>query len=172
MNGQDKGLVPYQGLPLIEHLLAAFIPQVSSCIISANRNISRYQQYKHPVYRDEFGDYLGPLSGIATALKHCQTDWLACVPCDAFSIPSTLVEQLYQQTAQSNSLLGIADDGSRWQPLYSIIHRSLLHDIKTYLHVGNNRVMHWVKQQSPTVVDFSHDKKLFKNINSLEIRIP
>ena len=168
MNGQDKGLLLYQGTPLIEHLLHAFSPQVSSCIISANRNISRYQQYGHPVYRDELGDYSGPLAGIATALQHCQTDWLACVPCDAVSLPNELVQKLYQQTTLSNTLIGIVDDGKRWQPLYAVIHRSLLSSLEEYLQSGNKRVMHWVKSQTPSIVDFSNDRNLFKNINTLK----
>jgi len=166
MNGQDKGLVLYKDSPLIEHLLGAFSPQVSSCIISANRNITDYQQYGHPVYRDEFGDYAGPLAGIATGLKHCQTDWLACIPCDAFCIPTNLVQHLYQQTIRSNTSIGIVDDGSRWQPLYAVIHKRILSDLEAYLHTGNKRVMQWVKKQNPVIVDFSKNKKLFQNINS------
>lgn len=168
MNGLDKGLVLYQGHPLITHLLTLFSPQVSSCIISANRNVSRYQQYGHPIYRDSFGDYSGPLSGILTALKHCKTDWLACVPCDALNIPTDLVQQLHEHTTKSNALLGIVDDGERWQPLYSIIHRSLVDNLEEYLHTGNKRVMQWVEEQSPIIVDYSNNRGQFKNINSLD----
>jgi len=73
MNGQDKGLIEYQGKPLIEYILPDFLAQVDHCIISANRNIPQYQAYGYPVYTDEIGDYAGPLAGIATALRHCST---------------------------------------------------------------------------------------------------
>ena len=168
MNGQDKGLIMYQERPLIEHLIDAFSPQVSSCIISANRNISRYQQYGYPVYSDEIGDYSGPLAGIATALKHCKTDWLACVPCDAFCIPSDLVQQLYEQAVRSNAPLCFVDDGDRWQPLYAVIHRQLLESLEDFIHAGNRRVMQWVKSQTSTRVNFSESKTLFRNINALD----
>ena len=168
MNGQDKGLVIYKNKPLIEHLIDGFSPQVSSCIISANRNIPRYQQYGYPVYSDEIEGFSGPLAGIATALKHCDTDWLACVPCDAFSIPNNLVQQLHSQALSSKSSLCIVDDGNRWQPLYAVIHRQLLNSLEDFLSTGNKRVMQWVKLQHPAVANFSKDKELFKNINSLD----
>lgn len=167
MNGQDKGLVIYQKRPLIEHLIDSFSPQVSSFMISANRNISRYQQYGNSVYSDEIGHFSGPLAGIATALKYCETDWLACVPCDAFSIPDNLVQQLYQQAINSNASICIVDDGNRWQPLYAMIHRRSLSSLEDFLFAGNKRVMQWVKSQNPTIADFSKAKELFKNINSL-----
>jgi len=168
MNGQDKGLIEYQDKPLIEHILHDFIPQIDHCIISANRNISRYQDYGYPVYADEIGDYAGPLAGIATALRHCKTEWLACVPCDAYSLPKNLVQQLYQTiSATPNASLCIANDGQRLQPLYALIHKSNQAALEYYLESGGRRVMHWVKSQKLAVADCSREKKPFKNINSL-----
>ena len=69
---QDKGLIQYKNKALVEHILQDFIPQIDHCIISANRNIARYQAYGYPVYCDEIGDYAGPLAGILTALRHWQ----------------------------------------------------------------------------------------------------
>ena len=167
MNGQDKGLIHYQERPLIEHLLQHFIPQVSDCIISANRNISRYQNYGYPVYKDEIGDYAGPLAGIATALKHCDTEWLACVPCDAYSIPTHLVSQLYQTAKTEQRFLCIADDGQRLQPLYMVLHRSLYASISSYLYGNQQRVMQWVHSENTAIAHCASDYHLFNNINSL-----
>ncbi len=169
MNGQDKGLIIYQGRTLIEHLLDAFSPQVSSLIISANRNQSSYQQYTNRVYSDEIGEYSGPLAGIATALRHCETDWLVCLPCDAVNIPDDFVSRLLQHTQNPATKLCIADDGSRQQPLHAIIHRNLLNDLESYLANGDKRVMQWVKQQKANIVDFSDKPEFFQNINSLDV---
>ncbi len=168
MNGQDKGLILYQGRPLIEHLLSAFAPQVQSLIISANRNQIRYLQYSNQVYQDEYGDFSGPLAGIATALKHCQTDWLVCTPCDAISLPSDFVQRLYQQVKQEQTLITIAHDGTRLQPLYTLLHRSLLPNLEDYLNNNNQQVTQWMMQQNPTVTDFSKNAKDFRNINYLD----
>jgi intracellular sulfur oxidation DsrE/DsrF family protein len=42
MGGADKGLLAYQGYPLIEWVLTAVTPQVDEVVISANRNLDRY----------------------------------------------------------------------------------------------------------------------------------
>lgn len=167
MNGQDKGLIQYQSQPLIAHILEDFIPQIDQCIISANRNISRYQDYGYPVYTDEIGDYSGPLAGIATALKHCQSDWLACVPCDAYSLPPHLVQQLYQTALTEQTQVCIANDGQRLQPLYALLHKSTQTALENYLATGKRKVMQWVKSQNLSIADCSRDHKYFKNINSL-----
>ena len=168
MNGQDKGLVTYQDKPLIEHVLQDFMPQIDHCMISANRNIARYQGYGHPVYRDEMGDYAGPLAGIATALRHCETKWLACVPCDAYSLPSNLVQQLLQTAHSSQAKICIANDGQRWQPLYALIHTATLTPLEHYLDTGKRSVMQWVKSQNAAIADCSNEHQHFKNINSLK----
>jgi molybdenum cofactor guanylyltransferase len=168
MNGQDKGLVSVQDKPLIEYVLADFLPQINHCIISANRNITQYQHYGYPVYTDEIGDYAGPLAGIATALRHCNTEYLACVPCDAYSLPKNLVQQLYQTiSTTTNATICIANDGQRLQPLYALIHKSTQAALEHYLELGGRRVMQWLKSQKLAIADCSRENKSFQNINSL-----
>lgn len=171
MGGQDKGLVTYQNKPLIEHVLAAFGPQVSALQISANRNIKRYQQYGYPVWTDDvqhIADFSGPLVGIATGLQHCQTDWLACVPCDAVSLPANLVARLYDAARQHATPLAIVHDGNRTQPLYAVIHRQLLPKLVAYLQADNQKVMAWMDDHQALQVDFSDQQAAFRNINRTE----
>jgi molybdenum cofactor guanylyltransferase len=171
MGGQDKGLIPYAGKPLIEHVLATFSSQVDELFISANRNLSSYASYGYPVLSDDeslqLPAYSGPLTGIATALKACQTEWLACIPCDALSLPENLVARLYQTAQSSASQLVIVDDGERQQPLYNLIHQDLYADLSSYLLSGERRVMQWVRRNNLTYVDFSAQRDVFFNVNQL-----
>ena len=45
MGGLDKGLVPFNNNPLISYAINAVTPHVSEIIISANRNVSQYQEF-------------------------------------------------------------------------------------------------------------------------------
>lgn len=45
MGGIDKGLIPFQGKPLIEHAINRLGPQVANLVINANRNQTVYSQY-------------------------------------------------------------------------------------------------------------------------------
>ena len=68
MGGQDKGLIEFNGRPLVEHLLAALQPQTGALLITANRNQERYQVYQLPVVNDELTGFQGPLAGFAAAM--------------------------------------------------------------------------------------------------------
>ena len=70
MGGQDKGLLPWHGRPLIEAVMARFSPQVDSLVISANRHLEQYSHYGHAVLPDDEQGYAGPLAGIERALAH------------------------------------------------------------------------------------------------------
>ena len=52
VGGADKGLLKYAGLTLIEHQIEWFKPQVKTLLISANRNISQYQNFGYSVLKD------------------------------------------------------------------------------------------------------------------------
>ncbi|NNE64454.1 MAG: NTP transferase domain-containing protein, partial [Gammaproteobacteria bacterium] len=48
MGGQDKGLIEFNGHPIIELLIEALIQQNIKIVINANRNQSTYQRYGYP----------------------------------------------------------------------------------------------------------------------------
>lgn len=80
MGGMDKGLVDYQGQPMIEHVLSRITPQVDQVMINANRNLDRYQQYGVPVITDETDQFDGPLAGMQAGMRHAKHDWILSVP--------------------------------------------------------------------------------------------
>jgi len=91
MGGIDKGLIPFQGKPLIEHAINRLGPQVANLVINANRNQTVYSQYGYPIVADENQDYAGPLAGYLAGLKVCNTPYLMTAPCDSPLFPTDLV---------------------------------------------------------------------------------
>ena len=49
MGGEDKGLLPYRGRPLIEHAIERLRPQASALAINANRSRAAYARFGFPV---------------------------------------------------------------------------------------------------------------------------
>ena len=96
MGGLDKGLQPFQGKPLVRHVLQRLAPQVGAIMVNANRNLGDYAALGVPVWPDELADYPGPLAGLAAGLAHCHTPYLASVPCDSPHFPTDLVARLAQ----------------------------------------------------------------------------
>lgn len=166
MQGQDKGLIPFAGRPLIEHVLDRIRPQVDQILISANRNLEQYAEYGHTVITDVIGDYCGPLAGIHSALPTLQQSWLAVVPCDSPLLPTDLVYRLFHSAQSMNAPLAVAHDGQRMQPVMALLHQSLLGSLHTYLEGGGRRMDTWFIQQQAVITDLSDRPEAFRNINS------
>ncbi len=168
MGGIDKGLIELNGLPLIEHVIARIAPQVSQLIISANRNLERYQAYGYPVIKDQMRDK-GPLAGILCALQQCQSEWLLTVPCDTPRISDDLVARIHNAADETPAAIYTAHDGEQLQPLFSMIHCDLTESLQDYLAAGHRKVARWLEQQGAVAVDFADLADTFANINTREM---
>jgi len=161
VGGQDKGLIEYKDKKLIEHVIARMKPQVDEIIISANRNIQQYEKFGYKVVSDTTDNYLGPLAGINSALTLCSYDLLLVVACDMPDLPIDLAAKLF--TGIINSDLAIAETEDRLQ-LSFMFKRTLSDSVNQSLHERNLRLMRWVMQQQPTIINFKNTSA-FNNIN-------
>ncbi|MEW8500460.1 MAG: molybdenum cofactor guanylyltransferase MobA, partial [Candidatus Thiodiazotropha taylori] len=117
MGGNDKGLILFDGKPLIEHVVNTIAPQVGRLLINANRNMVEYQRFGYPVIRDELSGYQGPLAGIYSALEQITTSNLITVPCDGPRLPKDLVARLASAREAAAADIAVAHDGKRLQPV-------------------------------------------------------
>ncbi|WP_455206413.1 molybdenum cofactor guanylyltransferase MobA [Kaarinaea lacus] len=166
MGGQDKGLLPLQGKPMIEYIIDALRPQVGHILINANRNLERYQQYGYPVVPDILGEYFGPLVGMASGIQTAKTEYVVTVPCDSPLLPRNLVSILYNSLQQDNAELAVAHDGERMQPVFALLRCELLPDLLNYLESGGRKIDTWYAQHQTALADFSESTDAFMNINS------
>ena len=97
MLGQDKGLVLFQGKPLVQHVIERIAPQVDVLYLSANRNIGQYQQLNYPLIEDlsEFKG-MGPLAGLASIEPQLPADitHVQLSACDNPFLAGTMVQNL------------------------------------------------------------------------------
>jgi molybdenum cofactor guanylyltransferase len=101
MGGVDKGLIEIDGRTLVEHQIDALRPQVSTLIVSANRNLDRYRALGAAVVTDLQAGFPGPLAGMAAAARAACTEWIVCVPCDTRALPAGLVARLVDAALQT-----------------------------------------------------------------------
>lgn len=165
MGGIDKGWVELNGKPLIHHVLDRVLPQVSRCLINANRSLDAYGTLGLPVVTDLESGFEGPLMGIATGLHHATTDWVLFVPCDGPFLPEDLVTRLLVKAQQNDTEIAVAHDGKRLQPVMALIKRSLLENVRAVLEKGERKVDRWYAQQRMVEVDFSDYPDAFVNVN-------
>lgn len=169
MGGVDKGWVTLNDQPLISHTLRRLAPQVQSVLISANRELSRYQSLGCTVISDknsnsEHNEFQGPVAGILATLNALTTEYAVIVPVDAPLLSATLIQTLLGALENGDKLI-LINDGERTHPLFGLYHRSLQKSLETYFNNGNRRLMQWCKQQSPKIIDAPYLKASFANIN-------
>ena len=170
MGGEDKGLIKFDGRPIIEILIEKLTRQEVDIIINANRNHDIYQSYGLPVISDELADFQGPLAGFATAIKAVGTDYILTLPCDGPFLAENFVDLFIQSQSTSQSPICVAYDGERLQPVYALIDVNLLDSLNRFLESGDRKIDRWYAQHEYARVDFSTQKNMFGNINRPEDR--
>lgn len=170
LGGKDKGLIPFEGKPLIEYILAAISPQADAVIINANRNQARYADFGYPVISDDMADFQGPLAGFAAALSACNTDYIVTLPCDGPYVPDDLVTRLAAAREANHAEIAVAHDGQRMQPVYALIPRSLLASLQGFLAAGDRKIDLWYARHDTALADFSDVTETFFNINTEDDR--
>ena len=178
MGGVDKGLQMFRGQTLVQHAITRLQPQVSQVLINANRTPADYAMTGLKVIADtELADN-GPLSGFLTGLQHCNTEWLVTVPCDSPFFPLDLVEKLSQAVADKQSLIAMAqtprlpDNTWEMQPVFCLMHRSLIDSLRHFLQNGGHKISAWAQQQTPLALcefeETAESAHPFANANTLQ----
>jgi molybdenum cofactor guanylyltransferase len=166
MGGEDKGLLPLAGKPMIAHVIDRLAPQVATLIISANRNLDAYRQFGLPVISDRIPGFGGPLAGLHSALSTIHTDWLISVPCDTPYVPVDYVPRMC--TAIDRQPAGVVHDGTRLQAGFCLLHRDLLPQLTAALDAQEFAVHRFLHKVHAVHVNFSDEADAFRNINTPE----
>ena len=166
MGGQDKGLIEFDGQPLVAILIDRLEPQISNIMINANRNRERYLAFGYPVVSDQLDDYQGPLAGFACAMNAVDTDFILTLPCDGPLLASDYVTRFIASQAQTGAPICVADDGERLQPVHALIRIDLLSSLNAYLDSGDRKIDLWYAMHDLAHTDFSDCAGMFRNINT------
>lgn len=170
MGGADKGLLDYQGQPMVAHVMQRIQPQVDQVMINANRHLEQYQAFGVPVVTDANTHFDGPLAGMQAGMHHANTDWILSVPCDAPLLPLDLVSRMQhaiqQLVAVSHppAMMAIARSASGVHPVVCLMPRQFAADLDAFLQQGQRKVSAWQARHPHVFVTFE-DERAFTNIN-------
>lgn len=168
MGGQDKGLVLWAQLPLVQHARKRLAPQVGAMLISANRHINEYAALTgDPVLEDRMPGYLGPLVGIHAGLSACEMEFLAVVPCDSPDFPLDLVARMAKTLSDHPQMVVTwAKTHSGEHPVFALTRRTLLPRLERALHAGQRRVRDFFLEAGgqPTLFELEAP---FRNLNEM-----
>ncbi len=116
LHGRDKAWLPYRGTALIERTLRSLGDAFASRLVSANRDVERYEEIGLMVVVDRVPGFPGPLAGIDAMLAACDTDFLLTVPVDLRTIPGDLATRLLSAGGKG----AVAQDERGVQPLVAL----------------------------------------------------
>lgn len=165
MAGRDKGLVSWQGKPLVSHVITRIRPQANALLVSCNRNQGQYDQLAGNICSDNLPGYQGPLAGLQTALAATETELSLVCACDTPLLPLDLLARLRNTLESNRAELCYPFDGNRHQYLPVLLKTSLLNKLGEYLGAGGRSVKGWYCELEVAVADFSDCPEAFININ-------
>jgi molybdopterin-guanine dinucleotide biosynthesis protein A len=167
MNKQDKGLIEYHNKSMVTYAVKAMMEVTDNVVINANRNLDAYAQFGCEVITDQTNTFDGPLAGILSAMMYAETSIVCVIPCDSPLIKAKHLQRLLIALDDTVDI-AVASDGNRMQPVFLALKTSLQSDLEAYLQAGERKIDVWLQQHSLRVVDFSQDKNIFMNINTLD----
>lgn len=166
VGGRDKGLLPWHGVPLVQHVHQVLASQVSTTLISCNRNRDDYARLAALAPADYRKDFQGPLAGIEAALEVIEQEFILLAPCDTPMLPDDLADILLRalrQTPQSD--VAYARSADRDHYLCALLRRQGLDGLTAYLDSGQRAVRHWYSELGAFAVEFPDRENCFLNIN-------
>ena len=168
MGGQDKGLIEINQRPMVDYLVQSLRSQGVNIILNANRNLEKYKTYNLPVVSDEMDGFQGPLAGFFAAMKICSSEYILTLPCDGPLLSSNYVSRFIEQHNAKESVICVAEDAERLQPVHALIAVSLQDDLLQFLESGDRKIDRWYGQYEFTKVNFADEPELFLNANRPE----
>ncbi len=171
--GRDKASLEIDGVPLLVRAARLLDPLVRSVTVIGAPE--RYASLGLPIVPDDQPS-LGPLGGIATALRITPTDWNLVVACDLPYLNAAWVEHLV-----ARGLLSLADvllpatklaDRLRAEPLCAMYHNRSRLRIAAALAQGIYKIADGLAGLRVDYITpaewkaFDSDGRLFKNMNA------
>lgn len=168
MGGIDKGLVLFQQLPLVQHVINRLTPQVDEIMINANRELGHYATLGYSVIQDKLTGFIGPLAGFQLGLTHAKHDYVLTVPCDSPLLPLDLAERLLKNLLLQNADIAVATSNGDAHPVFCLCKKNMLPSLNSFIAQGGKKVSAWQKSQPYIEVDFSDNAAGFINLNTMD----
>lgn len=161
---QDKAFLLYQGKSFIEQIKTQchfFEEKILS------RNDSLLKDDEWIIISDQYQE-IGPMGGIYSVLKHCQSDALFVIACDTPYITTSLIQKICHQY-QGEDILICRDDNGKIHPLCGIYHKRILPLLEKHIQKEHYRLMKMIEQTNYQIMTLNHEDSLqLQNINTPE----
>lgn len=165
--GQDKALIPWDGVPLLQRVtkVAAECCQEVYILTPWPERYQAILSAENYQFIVESNPGQGPLVALAQALAEIPTEWVLVLACD---MPLLQVEIIRDWTNQLNNIPGsilatVPQQESIWQPTCGFYRREALAELQEFIQQGGRSFQSWLEQipVEPILVDEQLSNMLF-----------
>lgn len=149
--GRDKGLIAFNGKPLLAEVCAATL--ATERLVCCRNNPRFYQHYADRVLCEVAKD-LGPCAGITALLCAAATPDIIILPVDLIGAPLQVIETLETQWQQDDLAIVLTDSSGRHSPCLRLS-TQLLDDCAAFVDSGGVKL-----------------KALLKSLNARAVSVP
>jgi len=165
--GTDKGLLLFEGKPMIQYVIDQMQAVFTKVVIVSNN--PEYEKFGLEVLPDLIKD-IGPAGGIYTALQHSETQFNFVVSCDMPFVTASAIKFIIYNT-KDNQIVLVQNRG-KIEPLFGIYakdcEQAWLHLIEQHKIKLQEMVLHFKFKAIPIENKEIFGKNFFKNINTIE----
>ena len=142
--GQDKGLVPLLGQPLVARAIQRLGRLADEVLVTTNHT-EAYRFLGIPLFPDLIPG-VGALSGLYTALSAAQNPLVAVVACDMPFASADLLSYARDRLLAANADVAIPLSNEGYEPFNAVYRReTCLPAVKNALEAGERRLISWFK---------------------------
>lgn len=160
----EKGLVLFQGMPFIEHIIKAALPISND--IQLVTNTSDYDYLALKKIKDIELDK-GPIGGIYSALVHSDSENNLILSCDIPLISTKLLSELIRKHT-TDFEVSVFADATKIHPLIGIYSKKIIPILKKAIDENDLKMMRLLEKVNHQIIEVAGERsKQFKNVNSL-----
>ncbi len=167
--GRDKALLDFGGVPLIQHIASLVQPLTGTPVVVGPSD--RYVNLKLRVIPDD-AQGVGPLGGIATALRDSREPWNLILGCDMPLLTSEWLAHLIDRALNSEADAILPQSAHGAEPLCAMYRKRCEASIMKAIARGVRKVTDCVAALSIERIEpeewktFDSSGLLFRNLNS------
>jgi len=140
--GQDKALMPFRGVPLIQYVMERLAHLADEIIVTTNAP-ENYAFLGVPLFRDIIPER-GALGGLYTALKSASHSQVAVVACDMPFASNQFFSAATKLMSTSEADVIIPQTAHGFEPLHALYRRkTCIHPIEKALDANKWKVISW-----------------------------
>ncbi|WP_427157597.1 molybdenum cofactor guanylyltransferase [Aliinostoc sp. HNIBRCY26] len=168
--GQDKALIPVDGVPLLQKI-CSIAAQCADIVYVVTPWPERYQHLDLPncQFIRESTHHQGALLGFAQGLTQVNTEWVLLLACD---LPKLQLELLQDWIARldkvdEQAIAALAHHDKGWEVLCGFYRRCCLPQLLEFINQGGRSFQRWLQSYPVEILPLSNPEILF-NCNTPE----